>query len=686
MPNQYIVTLRSGAKPEEVIRAHNVEGKHQFRAAFRGFTAELSAGQLRSLQRNGDVVAIEENQRVELAAGGQNPTPNWGLDRINHRDLPLDNRYSWDSAGSSVTAYVIDTGIITGHFEFGGRATNVFDAFGGNGEDCHGHGTHVAGIIGGKNTGVAKNVSLRGLRAVDCTGWATSADIIAALDWVRGNAAKPAVVNMSLGTGPSAAINLATNNVIASGVPVVAAAMNTNEDACNWSPQAVAKAVVVGATNRYDIRETYSNFGPCVDIHAPGHLVFSADKDADGYGTRSGTSMAAPHVAGAIARYLQLHPDWSADDVAFQILFSASQPDIGNIPPATTKRLLYMGPDSPPVNTDVEYGYLWSSHPNTPIGMPVTPTSGYQRNSTGGLNIITRIATGKYEVDFAGLSVAGGIAHATSMDSDGYCKIQTWFSVIPKQRVVVQCRDLFGAPKDTRFRVTYMRALKAIAGSFGYLFAGNKSAPSYTPDSLWSYNSKVRTNKVVREAAGRYKLIFPSLAHSPGNVMVTAQGDDANFCNVRLWTKDLQVPEDQAVYVNCYAPNGSPADTNFNATFTDTRSVGGATGTRAHAWVPGLHGKFTPPEPPHTPTSAYNSEVFPLSVSHLLVGYYSVKIPGVLGSFEGDIQVAAQGESPHHCSASPTIGTSARDVTVMILCKSTSGQKVDSAFNLHYAQ
>ncbi|MFJ7305652.1 S8 family serine peptidase [Streptomyces sp. NPDC099088] len=676
------MTLKPGAESEDVTRPNKIGEKHRFRTALNGFSAALSGSQLKSVQRSDLVAAIEEEQYGTLAT--QNPTPNWGLDRIDQSLPPLDNQYSWDSAGGGVTAYVIDSGTLVGHKEFGGRALNPFDAFGGNGEDCEGHGTHVAGIIGGKNTGVAKSVTLRGLRVSDCAGNTKSGDVVAALEWVRDHAVRPAVVNLSLESSPSVALDQATASVIAAGIPVVVAAGNSAQDACNRAFTTVPKVIVVGATNRDDVREGYSNFGPCVDIHAPGTDILSADKDADGYGSRSGTSMAAPYVTGAVARYLAQHPDWSVDDVVLNVLLSASQPNLGNLPQGTTPRLLHVNPASSPLDTSIAYGYVKVVDQSAPLNTPVVPPSAVRRNSAGGLNTVTRTATGAYTVDFGQLQGLGGVSHVTSADNDGgLCKISTWNSDTLKQRVYVQCRDTLGNPKNMRFRVSYTRAKNSLGGPFGYLWAGEKSSPSYTPDSRWSYNSKGLDNTVSRESVGRYKVSFPGLGLSQpqGNVMVTAVDEDATYCKVKNWAGMLQTED---VYVNCYTPNGTPADARFDVTFTGTRSLVGTTGTRANAWTSALSGIFSPPSPPQALTWSFNSEDQQMSVEHMFVGYYKINIPKALSSFEGDFQVVAQGDQPHHCTAAFNPGTSGFDVSMSVVCKDAAGHNADSAFSLFY--
>jgi subtilisin family serine protease len=226
IPGSYIVVLNENANPQAVAALAGAAPSHVYTSALNGFAARLNAGQLNALQRNPLVSYIEEDQEYSIAVDQLNAT--WGLDRINQRNRPLDGKYSYGYTGSPVYTYIIDTGIRTAHNEFEGRAANVYDAFGGNGQDCNGHGTHVAGTVGGKVYGVAKKAWLRGLRVLNCSGSGTTSGIIAAVDWLRQNHVKPAVANMSLGGGFSSSLNTAVNNLSNAGVFVAVAAGNEN--------------------------------------------------------------------------------------------------------------------------------------------------------------------------------------------------------------------------------------------------------------------------------------------------------------------------------------------------------------------------------------------------------------------------------------------------------------------------
>jgi subtilisin family serine protease len=266
----------------------------------------------------------------------------WGLDRINQRLLPLDSSYSYVSAGTGVTAYVVDSGIATSHPDFEGRAKNVFDAFGGTGQDCNGHGTHVAGTIGGETHGVAKDVVLAGVRVLDCNGSGSYSGVIAGLDWIAANSPGPAVANLSLGGGYSSAMNTAVKKLSDSGVTVVVAAGNSNVDAGTTSPASTPEAITVAASDRNDQKASFSNYGSVVDTYAPGVSITSTSVQG-GSTTMSGTSMAAPHVAGVAVLYKAVHGDAASDVVHSWVVQNATASVVGQNPAGTPNRLLFKG-------------------------------------------------------------------------------------------------------------------------------------------------------------------------------------------------------------------------------------------------------------------------------------------------------------------------------------------------------
>jgi len=345
LAGRYIVVFKDGVGPAAVDAAlARLEGRVLFRygAALQGFAAELPDQAVEALRRNPHVAYIEVDSVVTIDAT-QSPAT-WGIDRIDQRNLPLSNSYTYNYTGAGVRAYIIDTGIRITHNEFGGRASIGTDTVGDgqNGNDCNGHGTHVAGTVGGATYGVAKEVSLLAVRVLNCSGSGTTSGVIAGVDWVTANAIKPAVANMSLGGVASTSLDNAVSNSIASGVTYSIAAGNSNRNACNFSPARVAGAITVGATTSTDARASYSNYGSCLDLFAPGSSITSAWHTSNtATNTISGTSMAAPHVAGVAALYLQANPSATPQQVRDAIVNNATSGVVSNPGRNSPNKLLY---------------------------------------------------------------------------------------------------------------------------------------------------------------------------------------------------------------------------------------------------------------------------------------------------------------------------------------------------------
>jgi len=356
--DEYIVVFHNdvgdpGAEARQLAAANGATIRFVYASAIKGFAAHMSSAAAAALARNPNVDYVEQDQTIALdatetmdAAGDP-----WGLDRIDAHS-GLDNSYTYALTGAGVTAYIIDTGILTTHSEFGGRASGGYTAIadGGGTTDCNGHGTHVSGTVGGATYGVAKNVQLVAVRVLDCGGSGSTSGVIAGVNWVTANHASPAVANMSLGGSASSALDQAVANSIAAGVAYAIAAGNGDflgrqQDACNSSPARVATAMTIGATTKTDEKTSWSNYGNCVDWFAPGNGIKSAWIGASNTETNtiSGTSMATPHTTGVAALYLQSNPTATAQQLR-DALFNATTKGVVTSSSTTNNHLLYTPP------------------------------------------------------------------------------------------------------------------------------------------------------------------------------------------------------------------------------------------------------------------------------------------------------------------------------------------------------
>jgi subtilisin family serine protease len=345
--DSYIVVLRPwptgvAAMSRELTSTYGGQVIDNYTATVRGFHARMTAGQAGHLAADPAVQYVEQDATVGAAAS---TAVTWGLDRLDQRALPLSKSYAARSA-AGVTAYVLDSGIRIAHQEFSGRARHGWDFIDDDAvaEDCNGHGTHVAGTSGGATRGVARDVKLVAVRVLNCKGTGSYAAIIAGVDWVTAHAAKPAVANMSLGGTTIKALDDAVNRSIAKGVTYAVAAGNDHRNACKQSPADTPNAITVGATDATDTRASFSNYGSCLDIFAPGVRIESAST-ASNTATKvmSGTSMAAPHVAGAAALVLGAHPDWTPAQVRDELVAEAGAGLVRNPGAGSPDKLLYTG-------------------------------------------------------------------------------------------------------------------------------------------------------------------------------------------------------------------------------------------------------------------------------------------------------------------------------------------------------
>lgn len=342
IPNRFIVTVAPRNDPGGVAAAAGISADRVYRRVLNGFVATLSDLTQSRLLNDYRVVRIEPDRQVTITVASKS----WGVDRIDQRALPLNNIYNTVGTGLGVSVFVVDTGIRFDHSLFGGRAVRGIDVVGDgyNGADCNGHGTHVAGTIGGGGGyGVAPDAILVSARVLNCQGSGSISGIIYALDWIGTYGRRPAVVNMSLGGGASLSFDDAVNSLVASGISVVVAAGNDNVDACKQSPGRAASALTIAASSSSDARATFSNWGACVDLFAPGVSIASAYKNSStSIALMSGTSMAAPHVAGRAALLLEANPTMTPSSVTNAVLSTSTSGVIGSAA-GSPNRLLYTG-------------------------------------------------------------------------------------------------------------------------------------------------------------------------------------------------------------------------------------------------------------------------------------------------------------------------------------------------------
>ncbi|WP_433395309.1 S8 family peptidase [Streptomyces sp. CA-146814] len=352
VPGQYIVTLEPELSPDTVLKEFGLRPLFTYGNVLHGFAVTLTATELEAVRSVPGVLAVEENAEVAVDTPGTGglfraPAATWGTDRIDQRALPLDDTFTTTATGDGVKVYVVDTGIESGHAEFGSRVVSGYDAVGDgrDGQDCNGHGTHVAGTVGGGTSGVAKDTSLVSVRVLNCQGRGTWAGIIAGFDWVAKDAAAgstPAVLNASLGGARSRAVDAAVEAVADAGVVPVVAAGNEDSDACDVSPAAADGVVTVGASDRQDRETAFSNWGSCVSLYAPGADIVSA-KLGGGTTSLNGTSMASPHVAGVAALYKEENPSATPAAVANWLTDTATPDVLSGLGQGSPDLLLYTG-------------------------------------------------------------------------------------------------------------------------------------------------------------------------------------------------------------------------------------------------------------------------------------------------------------------------------------------------------
>ena len=405
IPSQYIVALNDDVTDVDAL-ASELSGKYGglkekvYKHAFKGFSVKMSEGMAVQLSLDPRVEYVEEDGYVSMWVSQANAT--WGLDRIDQRDLPLNSTYNYDRTGVGIKAYILDTGILATHNDLVGRVISGYDAIGGGTTDCNGHGTHVSGTVGGSTWGVAKGVTLVAVRVLDCSGSGTWSGVIAGVDWVTANhaAGQPAVANMSLGGAANSSVDTAVSNSIADGVTyAISAGNDSGGDACTKTPARVATAITVASSTSTDARSSFSNIGTCVDIFAPGSEITSAWYTSNtATNTISGTSMAAPHVAGVAALYLEATPSATPAAVAQALKDNATPNKItsaGTGSPNLLLHSLFGAPPPPP------------PPPSSDFSLSVSPSSVSVRRSGG---------TATYTVT---ITRTGGFAGAVSLSASG---------------------------------------------------------------------------------------------------------------------------------------------------------------------------------------------------------------------------------------------------------------------------
>jgi subtilisin family serine protease len=345
--DSYIVVLKDtglvGTLSQTLSGRYGAQILHTFDAALHGFSIHASEQEAKRLAADGNVAYVVQNHVFHVSDTQQDP-PSWGLDRIDQHELPLDSSYTYNTTASNVTAYVIDTGVLATHETFGGRVSGGYDFIDNDSDptDENGHGTHVAGTIGGSEYGVAKGVKIVPVRVLDADGSGTTEQVVAGINWVAENATGPSVANMSLGGSADDALDQAVAGAIAKGVTFAVAAGNDAADASGYSPARVPSAITVAASDKTDKEASFSNYGSVVDLYAPGVNITSSWGTGD-YATNtiSGTSMATPHVTGAAALYLADHPDATPAEVSDGLTSAATSDAITNATAGTPNKLLY---------------------------------------------------------------------------------------------------------------------------------------------------------------------------------------------------------------------------------------------------------------------------------------------------------------------------------------------------------
>ncbi|MGS2614076.1 S8 family peptidase [Micromonospora sp. LZ34] len=558
--DSYIVVFKDSAVGRSAVgdNAQRLVGRHggtvarTYGAALRGFEVRVGAKAAARIAADPAVAYVEQNHTVTISGTQTNP-PSWGLDRIDQRNLPLNNSYTYPNTASNVRAYVIDTGVLYGHNDFGGRAVSGFDAVdGGSADDCNGHGTHVAGTVGGSSYGVAKGVQIVGVRVLNCQGSGTNAQVVAGIDWVTANAVKPAVANMSLGGGANSSIDTAVTNSINSGITYAVAAGNgdifgNRQNACNYSPARVASAITVGATQNNDAAASFSNFGTCVDILAPGVNITSAWYTGNSAtNTISGTSMASPHVAGAAALVLSANPAWSPSQVRDSLVNNATPNVVTNPGTGTPNRLLYVVNEGTPPTND--------------FSVSVSPTSGSTAPG-GSVTTTVNTATTNGSAQSVSLSASGLPAGATASFSpatvtsggSSTLTISTSASTPPGTYPVTVTGSAASGTRTATYTLT-------VTGSGGGGCSGSNGTDVAIPDTGATVSSSITISGCARNASASSTVAVNIVHTYRGDLVVDLVAPDGSayrLKNSSFWDGADNINTTYTVNLSSEAANGT---------------------------------------------------------------------------------------------------------------------------------